>query len=79
MGCATVERGGGGLSLHSVALPCRGCIPGTTRGVEGGLQRADHDTKPTRNSRNVFPVVSGFRACTHAAHITGLYAQQPPQ
>lgn len=29
-----------------------------------GLQWASHDTKPTRNSRNVFPVVSGYH--THA-------------
>lgn len=54
----------GGLSPHSAALPCRGCILGTTR---GGLQRATHDTKPTRNSKNVFPVVSGYRAHTQSA------------
>lgn len=30
----------------------------------GGLQWASHDTKPTRNSRNVFPVVSGYHIHT---------------
>lgn len=38
-----------------------------SRHHSGGLQRASHDTKPTRNSRNVFPVVSGYRAHTQSA------------
>lgn len=59
-GCAMEERVGGRGAFPS--FHCSSVQRLHSLHHSGGLQRASHDTKPTRNSRNVFPV---FQVTAH--------------
>lgn len=64
-GCATVAWVGGRGAFPSVRWSCVQRLHSLHH--SRGLQQASHDTKPTRNSRNVFPVVLGYHAHTQSA------------
>lgn len=52
----------GGFPFIPSLFRAEAAFPATLR----GLQWLSHDTKPTRNSKNVFPVVSIYRAHTES-------------